>query len=78
MGQATLFAISHRTAINHAIDTTIINTMVMLMYMPLEHGTDAVCMPEEALGDVACTNIAMHGVNYHCMWYEHEHKRVTA
>ena len=47
--------------------------MVMLLYVLLKHGTDAACVPEEALGDVACANIAMHGVIYHHMWYKHEH-----
>ena len=74
MRWATLFAMSHRTVIDRAVNTTIINTMVMLMYVLLQHGTDAVCMPKKALGDVACTNIATHGVNYHHTWYEHEHK----
>ena len=52
----------------------------MLMYVPLQRGTEAACMPEEALGDVACANIAMHGVVYHRIWYEykHEHKQLTA
>ena len=48
----------------------------MLMYVPLQHGINAVCMPEAALGGIACTDIAMHGVNYHRTWYEH--KQVTA
>ena len=72
MRQATLFTTSHRTEINRAVDTAIVNTTVMLMYVPLQHGNEAVCMLEEALGNVVCTNITMHGVNYHCTWYEHE------
>ena len=72
MRWATLFAISHRTAINRAVNTTIVNTMVMLMYVLLQRSTDAACMPRKALGDVMCANIAMHGVNYHCMWYKDE------
>ena len=72
MRWATLFAMSHRTAIDRAVNTMIVNTMVMLMYVPLQRGTDAACMPRQALGDVACTNITMHGVYYHYTWYEHE------
>ena len=67
----TLFETSRRTAINHAVDTTIINTMVMLMYVPLQRGTEAASMPKEAFGDIVCTNIATHGVNYHHKWYGH-------
>ena len=57
---------SYRIAINHAVDTTIKNTMVMLMYVPLQRGTNAAYMPTKALGEAACTNIAMYRVNYHC------------
>ena len=71
MRWAALFKISYRTVINHAVNTMIINTTVMLMYVLLQRVTDAVCVPEEALGGIACTNIATHGVNYHCTWYEH-------
>ena len=72
MRPATLFATSHRTAIDRGVNTTIVNPVVMLMYVPLQHGTDAVCMPRKALGEIAYTNIATHGVNYHCTWYKHE------
>ena len=61
----TLLKLSHRIVIDHTIDTTIISTMVMLMYVPLQHGTDGACVPRKALGDAACANIAMHGGNYH-------------
>ena len=67
------FKTSCRTAINHTINTMIVNTTVMLVYVLLQHGIDAAYVPEEALGDVACTNIATHGVNYHCTRYKHEH-----
>ena len=72
MRRAALFKISHRTVINHAVNTMIINITVMLMYVLLQRGTDAVCVPEEALGSIVCTNIATHGVNYHCTWYQHK------
>ena len=76
----TLFAMPCRIVIDHAIDTTIISTMVMLMYVLLQHATDAACVPAEALGNVASANIAMHGVNYHHTWYEykHKHEQLTA
>ena len=51
--------------------------MVMLMYVPLQCGTEAVCMPRKELGDIVCANIAMHGVVYHYTWYKHEHERLT-
>ena len=44
MRQATLFATSCRTVIDHSVNTTIINTIVMLMYVPLQHDTDAACL----------------------------------
>ena len=74
---ATLVIISCRTVINRAANTTIVNTTVMLMYVLLQHGTDAACLLEEALDDAACTNIATHRGNYHHMWYEHKHKQLT-
>ena len=46
MRWATLFKLSHRIVIDHTIDTSIINTTVMLKYVPLQHGTDAACMPK--------------------------------
>ena len=78
MRWATLLKAFCRTAIDPAVNTMIVNTTVMLMYVPLQHGTDAVCVPKEALGDIVCANTAMHGVNYYCIWYEHKHKQVTA
>ena len=42
--------------------------------VPLPHGTDAACMPEEAPGDVAGANNDMHGVFYHRTWYKHKHE----
>ena len=78
MRWATLFKMSDRIAINNTVNTIIINTKVMLMYVLLLRGTDAANVPEEALGDVACVNIATHGVVYHHMWFEHEYKRLTA
>ena len=72
MRWATLLEASHRTAINLAVDTKIVKTSVMLMYVTLQHSTDAACVPEEALGDIVCANIATHKVVYHCTWYEHE------
>ena len=69
---ATLFEMSRRTPIDCVVDTTIVNTTVMLMYILLQHGADAACMLEVVLGDTACKNLATHGVNYHCTWYEHE------
>ena len=74
MRWATLFKLPHRIVINCTVDTTIVSTMVMLMYVPLQRGFDAACMPKEALSDAVCANIAIHGVNYHCTWYMHEHK----
>ena len=65
MRWATLFKMSHRIVIDRTVDTTIVSTMVMLMYVLLQHNTDASCMPRKALGDAACTNIATHGGNYH-------------
>ena len=41
---ATLVTMSHRTAIYRAINTMIVNTMVMLMYVPLQHGTNVACV----------------------------------
>ena len=54
--------------------------MVMLKYVPLQRGTDAACMPKEALGDIACANIAMHMELITTVWYEykHEHEWLTA
>ena len=77
MRWATLFKLSCKIVIECTVDTTIINTTVMLKYIPLQHGADAGCMPEEALGDIACANLAMHGVNYHCTGYKHEHEQLT-
>ena len=74
MRWAILFELSRRTVINRAANTTIESTMVLLMYVPLQHGTDAACMPRKAPGDIASANIDTHGVNYHCTWYEHKHK----
>ena len=44
MRWATLFAMSRRTMINCAVDTTIINTMALLMYVLLQHDTNAACL----------------------------------
>ena len=66
------FEASHRTASDCAINTMIKDTRVMLMYVLLQYGTNAVCMPKWALGNVVCANIATHEVNYHHTWYEHE------
>ena len=74
MRWATLFKMSRRIVIDCTIDTMIVNNPIMLMYVLLQHGTDAGCLPEEALGDLACANLAMHGVNYHCTGYKHEHE----
>ena len=74
MRQATLFKLSSRIVIDRTIYTIIVNTTVMLKYVPLQHSFDAGCVPEEALGDVACANFATHGVNYHSTRYKHEHK----
>ena len=51
MKWATLFKFSHRIAIDYTIDTMIVSTTVMLMYVPLQHSIDAVCMPRKARGD---------------------------
>ena len=68
MKQATLFAISRRTVIDQAVNITITNTTVMLMYVWLPHGTNAACLPRKALGDVACANIAMYEAVNHYTW----------
>ena len=39
-----LFKLSHRTVINRAVDTTIVNTTVMLKNVPLQPSTDAACL----------------------------------
>ena len=44
MRWATLFAMSHRTVIDRAVDTMIVNTMVMLMYVLLQRGTNTACL----------------------------------
>ena len=72
MRWATVLEASCGTAINRTVDTKIVNTMVIQMHVPLQRGTDAVCMPEEAFGDAACANIAMQEVIYHRTWNEHE------
>ena len=58
----TLFKMSHRTVINHAVNTMIISTMVMLIMYHC-HMVLMLCVPKEALGDVASANIDTHGVN---------------
>ena len=40
-----------RLAIDHAFDN-----MVMLIYVPLQHGTNTVCMLSMLLGDIECAN----------------------
>ena len=44
MKQATPFKLSHRIIIDHNVDTSIVNTTVMLMDVPLPCGTDAACL----------------------------------
>ena len=44
MRQATLFKLSHRIVIDRTVNTTIVNTMVMLKYVPLQRGTDTACL----------------------------------
>ena len=44
MRWAILFELSHRIVIDRTIDTSIINTTVMLKYVLLQHGTDAACL----------------------------------
>ena len=44
MKWAALFTMSHRTVIDCAVDTTIVNTTVILMYVPLQCGTDSACL----------------------------------
>ena len=44
MRWTTLFKTSRRTVVNRAVDTMIVNTTVMLMYVLLQCGTDAACL----------------------------------
>ena len=46
MQRATLFTMFCRTAIDCAVNNTIVNTTVMLMYVLLQLGTDAACVPK--------------------------------
>ena len=60
MRWVTFSTISRRTSINRVVNTTIVNTMVMLMYIPLQHGTDAACMPKKHL-------VTLHAQTLPCM-----------
>ena len=60
MRWVTLSAISRRTSINRVVDTTIVNTTVILMYILLQCGTESAYMSEEAL-------VTLHAQTLPCM-----------